>query len=799
MTSNVVPWKDSAQIGLQLNSYDEAQRKKILDLYSLHYFLTGALPKKNTPLLSPFDKAIAISDYGRTLLSQMDVSTHRNADIALATVLTFFHRDFLIDVDGCDVTAAMQMLTNELKAGSLRFPQRFGRTLYDKYNDSAGLGRQDHLAPDQVDSLLDGTEQGVYQIGRFVVGPLGVFESQEIRLIPPSPRVPLWHCADPGCQTLHSVKLLKHQNDAYFIASELDQAAKELEGPESVWEGPIRWLQQKTGTTRAREYYDLLALIADAVSDAEKQQLVTEALSGKSGNVLRECIRSAKGKSFEKAPSDSLADKLSGSSKVQLLMVLTDGELVELIDKTVFRGQIKIPATETRRSRLIPPKLSSYDLPSTLSILGVRPERERPILFLTSTIWREYKKAGQLTELAWRCQLGGAMPRPEEVMAYMRSHTAPDAVRNLILPSRPIALAIAKKLCMEIFPSEPEDHLIDRFLWKFGFKLAQYDMKYERLRSHLQKFREELVASPTKLTDDHRDAIRSRGVNVFVSLENFIEELVSYNIWLLFSDHFGVTNFEYKFSDATAQVAAILGSSRTVSGETFAWRVAGGNALGTLLIYGRLAADWMLALHEADKSGLQRPAEDFPHFVDDRTRRFPFQHRQLWADAVTAELQKFAEQFASLIEQLERARLAEVRNGIDHYREAHRFPGVDVMIACENRISSVLDSADINRFIPKAYWLVETKKDEFGITEDTLQDYKARKLVIRGPSILGGLKEATFSTPLILPYGNLLGYTNSDLLLHLIEQSSYTSMWDNYPRRSKDIAEEGHAVEGAAS
>ncbi|HKP25410.1 MAG TPA: hypothetical protein VJV39_16200 [Dongiaceae bacterium] len=792
MSYNSVPWRDSREINAQvLAGYDEGNQGKILDFYSLHYFLYGALPSKNIDFSAPFEKAIVASEYGKSILSEIDdVESENGTNIAIALAKAFFHRDFLLDIEKSDAAVAMEFLDHELRLGTLRFAQQFDRILYDKFNDAPNHARADHLNPNEVDLLLEGTEQGVYQVGRYIVGPLGVAKSEDVRFTPPSISVPLWHCADLGCQALHSVDLLRHANDAYYIAGLVKEAAEGLEGPESEWEGPISRIRRTSTGIRGREYFDIVALIADTMSNDDKEQLVLAALKGKRGDLLRSKIRTVKGDRFVKAPPERIAEKLSNSSKLQLLLLLPDKELVELIDRSVLEGRVKIPPTETRAARSTPPTLSSYDPTSTLSALGIRSDREDPILFLSSIVWAEYEHADQLTELAWRCQTGAAMPKPEEPIAYMHNHTPREAVRNLILPSRPIALAIANRLNMELLPLEPEDQLIDRFLWKFGFKVAQYDPKYDRFRAQLQKFREELISSPPKLNDDDRDSIRSRGVNVFVSLENFIEELISFSVWLLASDHFGGTHFEYKSSSATSAVAAQFGDSITIGGTPFNWKSEGGNVLSTLLVYGRRAADWMLSLSETDKAPLRKPSQHIPHFVDDNTRQFPFLHRELWADAVRSELQKYAEQFNSIFEQLERSHLAEVRNGLDHYREKDKFPSIDIMIACENRITAALDSADLNRFVPKAYWMTEFHTDEFGISEYVLQDYRSRKLVLRAPAIFSGLKGPTFSRPVILPYGNLLGSTNSDIVVRLVEESSYTSMWENYPRRREGVREE---------
>jgi hypothetical protein len=255
-------------------------------------------------------------------------------------------------------------------------------------------------------------------------------------------------------------------------------------------------------------------------------------------------------------------------------------------------------------------------------------------------------------------------------------------------------------------------------------------------------------------------------------------------VWLLATDHFS-TGFRYKFEDARAQVSRTLGSSKLSGDATFYWNTDGGNALGTLLVYARAAADWTLRLSSTNREVTERLPVDLPHFVKDPVRRFPFRHYELWADSHASQLNDYAEQFNLIVSQLERSRLAEIRNGLDHFREEDRFLSADSIIACERRLSDAIDTADLKRFIPKAFWLMETTRDEFGLEEYVLQDYNGRKLVLNGPAIVSGVLNRNKAQTWVVPYGNLLGYANSEVMLQLTEVSEYSKIWTDYPIRRK--------------
>jgi hypothetical protein len=777
-------WQDHKRLESSLvSTFDESQRVKISRLFAVHRFLYGAAPKKDVVSSSRFEDTLVVSKYAETILSRIDISAYTKRDIAMACAIAFFHQDFLIDVERSDDIQSLALVGDELARGNLFLPQRLGRKLYDKFNSFPDKGRVERLEANDVDALLEGSEQGAYQVVDYVAGPLGVLKSAEQRFLPPDIRLPLWHCEDPGCLTLHSVSLIKHRHPAYVLAAKIREAARQIEGPASEWRRALGTLQFGSFSEKRKDYYDIPVLVAEGLSASERAILLTDALEGNLSASLRATLRNASGGiEIERSNANSIAARLSENQTLQLMMTLSDAALVKLIDDATLKHRIKIPATEARKPKHTAPRVSQYDSSCTLSVFGVRSDRKRPILYLSSTIWDEYESAGQLPDLVWRCQMESATPRRGMPVEYMRTHTPHDVVKNLILPSRPITLAIAKKVQLELMPGEPESELIGRFLWKFGFTLPRYDQKYRRLRHQLELLRQEAVKAPVRLSADDRDLIRSKGVNAFVSMENFVEELISFNVWLLSSDHFS-SRFEYRFEDAAARVSKILGESREAGQQSFVWNSSGGQTLGALLVYARAAAEWMQKLTTADRESVKKNSSDLPFFAINQIRPFSLLHYELWADAHIGELNDYAKQFDLIVTQLERSRIAEIRNGLDHFREEDKFPSTDNIIACERRLTDAINMADVHRFIPKAFWLTQTSKDEFGKEKYVFEDYNGQKLDLSGPAVVSGLRTPKFSEPRIVPYGNLLGYPNSELTLRLTEESSYSKSWENYPRR----------------
>src|SRR5437879_3346373 len=102
-------WRDATQIQSLIESqYDTLELNKLYSLYALHFFLYGALPRKDQSITARFEEVIFPSEYGQEILSTFDVSLYNATEISLALLLILFHRHFLVDVRKSDANSAMK-------------------------------------------------------------------------------------------------------------------------------------------------------------------------------------------------------------------------------------------------------------------------------------------------------------------------------------------------------------------------------------------------------------------------------------------------------------------------------------------------------------------------------------------------------------------------------------------------------------------------------------------------------------------------------------------------------------------
>jgi hypothetical protein len=371
-------WKSAPEVRAWLHSQDNLEPHR--QAFCLREYVFAATYSADFVVPDEIAAAIVPTQTGEHFLSVL-LSTHpdipRSAGI-FALLAQFFYQDILVDAYTSNLETIRSKLEVDLLSNRIRFPYIFGRLLYDRFNDSVNNDRPDHVEAGQVPQLLEGTPQGVYQMGNPVSGPLGFVESQESRYLPPTNVAPLWHCSDTGCNALHFVTLLPTRIPATLAFDNLNQILKDNLGPPSDWHIAFKRLCYQTIPTSGRDYNDLPVLIGDAIVAEERAHLLIAALKSEEGSLLRGTVGSApRRKRVAEGSAEDVAGRLSEAEQFQLLLMLPNRKLIRFIDRAVWNRTIKIPVQEVRRANIRPPRRSSLDRSSQLSALGVRANREK--------------------------------------------------------------------------------------------------------------------------------------------------------------------------------------------------------------------------------------------------------------------------------------------------------------------------------------------------------------------------------------------------------------------------------------
>lgn len=777
-------WRSLREIEEMIESYDQPERLE--HLYSLSYFWRSAVYSPEyqvidnwSSILLPTQECLQYIDALGELRSEIS-----DSEFFLALFCKFYHHDIFFDWQESDLIEIEDRLNKALRDRKLLLPYRFGRVLYDRFNDMVPREGVEFLPADEVHNLLEETPQGIYQMGKILSGPLGILTSYESRFMPPGRRLPLWHCSDTGCNAIHHVLLRAPKLSLFQTYDTIRKQLIDKFGPPSDWRFSLTRLHRHQLEKKDRKYIDLPTLISDAVIGSERTALLEIALRDKYGDQIREIIgQPPRSRSDAQGPPNQIAASLTPEEQLQVLLILPDIDLVHYIDEAVQLNKMTIGLGEIRRSRISTPHLSGDTL-CQLSRWGIRSIPGNPVVSLASTIWRGYNSKDMINELEWRLRGFNGNIVQDKLFNFIRTNGPDKAISRLILTSQAVSQYVCSKLEIDRNNSAQEiEREITRILWKLGFNPPHYEEFESRLHSRIDKFNETVLNNSPIQSEDDRESIRATGVNLFISIEEYLEKLLVFNLWLLVGDHFLETKFSYEATQARSIVPQILGRELSSGEMTLSWNTDGENTIGVLLRYLCEASNWMIALDLDNTDVYTRLNKDMPHFADDPRKPFPFRHTVLWADADPTQLRSYVTKFSSIVKLIEQSNLSQIRNGLDHWRDATNFPTSDTMLACIARMREAFELSDINRFIPKVYWLHERKRDRFGVSEYVFRDYNLRRHVLYGPPLVSGLFPISYDIPYIIAPENLLGRSNSQLLFSLSTPNEYSEYWKGYPRR----------------
>jgi len=773
MPENSFVWKNSATLSLEIEPWTGEKFERLVELRNLSHIASAILWPNNQSIINEISENIVLSEHAKDIIDEVpDLQTMSRPVTSLAFFMSFYHLDIFLDTEKMDESKIKNIISRLLKDGTVKIPSRFGRFLYDKYNKDFNLPRADHLSVEDTDLLLNGSQQGVYQYGYNLVGPLGILNARAARRSRASRQIPLWHCDNIGCNHLHEVALSDYSAVLRQAVTLIDSHAENTMGPPSHWDAVIAAFKDDLVDD---SFGDIFIFVQEQFSKKEKCLILLELLNNSLCKILiwEEIKKFYKKKDYSKPKSDFIGS-LYDEHLSQLILINSNEDIITAVDALIKRGEIVVPSTEVRVAKT---RLSGSEATCAVSSLGLRSSEENPIVRMAAAIWFAYDEADNLTELSWRAVKAAGPATPGTVLQYLNNKSPREAVVDLILCSSDITQYVKDLLIFELYDDEDMDYLCDRILWKFGFDVPRYGKEYHNLVRNLDVFRDELNQQSPLFNELTREKIRSSGVNLFVYLENFLELMISYNVWLFSNDHFQ-DKFIYEPQSAIEAVNNVIDPP-----EGIFWNSAGSNTLGVLLAYLSASVKWMEGLSLENNSGLNRPLSLYPHYSAEDDNLFPFHNIPFWANCDQSEFRKYVSAYSEIAAAFLRSELASVRNGLDHYRSENKFPPLETMMICEMRLRQAAFSADAKSFFPKTWWMQTRLYNATGQYEETFVDHNRREIKLSYPTILKAIKEVTFGVPAIIPHGNLLGQANSSIVFVIKEQSESSRMWSDYPYR----------------
>lgn len=753
-------------------------QKKILELRALGTLMGHSIvvPKYKVPpaLHEPIAFTAAGNELVRSLASSRSVNW---GELRLAVFLRLYHDDLFVDPETTDIDGIRKGLSEEVKIGKVKHPFIFGRELYDKAFEEIGNDSLRALDAPQTQRFLEGTPAGIFQLGETIVGPWGAIKSREYRSIRPTRSPLLYHCEKPGCLTAHKIWLATSATRIKEVGTrlrkKLDQRAP------SNWG---RFLGELHGHLSGA--YDdwrsggIIAFLGECFTAEELTSIAESAFGDKSLGYREICF--GQGISVRGA-----SDFLTGITKqqvMQLLLLLTDTEIVTSIDKAVLDGKVKVPAGEIRVPRLNKYSTGSFDTRLECSSQGVRisaDDARVPMRRLQRLIAEVYEEPNLKTRLDWKIRSLEGDGFEGKLRHYLAEEDARKVVRELFLSGPDVFKSAANRLNLPHSAHEEDHVLAARLAWKLGFPGVTYDTAAGALRSRVQEMRN--VTPKSSPSDADKEKIRGHSVHLFVELEKSLDSALCFSTWFTQFDHWAAhPRFTYSHAEARKFMAETLTEQARKSGSDVSYDPSGVNTLFPLIAgFGVLASH--LEKIDAASEGYRRASEDIPSMFKESTLvEFGYPYRIPFLNFSKPSKDAVVSGLRSIARNLSQGKVLDVRNALEHHRE--KFPESADVLVCLDAVEEYCEVVENFGFIPVMFQMMEYMRDSFGRARFTYENYSGRSVRVAAyaPVMLTG--QPGFAEDQILVPG--VQIADSELIprFALGVSSPYTGMWKDWPR-----------------
>ncbi|MEU4773655.1 hypothetical protein [Micromonospora sp. NPDC023644] len=649
--------------------------------------------------------------------------------------------------------------------------------------------------------LLDGTPQGVFQVGAFVTGPFGIVESEHRRGCRPR-MVVRYHCSDQACQALHYHALETSREAEINENREKADRVLAREFPSvSDWPGYYRRFPE---FDRHRTYDDFAGdtlpfLLGDALSLGELQQLVAYLLDNTQGR-LRAFWRERAGLN---GPAARIVEGLGSAQLMQVCLVASDADISSALDALVASGAIFVPAGEVRRPVINASRTSgAFELSPRLSRFGVRiqpGDNSLAALRLRRLVRQMYRfdKEEDRLELAWHLQLRdeGTDTLDAVLEQYLQSSTPRQAVSTLLLARRSNFIVAADKLNLNERALSTDEDRINAVLWKLGFTAEDLLDPHARFWVLHEKMVTLTRQSPINPLGPDEEQLRSQAVNYFVALEDLLKDSLLYSTWCLTVDHYSSPQrFIYRPHLAKEISLRVLKEQADLDvDEDGRPRLAIDDKMTLYPLtrgFGLLAN--ALRDFQARAKDLVRPDKGVPLWYKYQSlERFPFSHTVPFLDLLPDSRTDVLESLEEVSRRLVGADVSEARNEWLHPRR--RGGQMDRLRGSLDAVRDAVEMLQNKGFSRQVYRRAKTERDEAGRSTVVLADSRGQELVVFRPSGFAWIGLPGLDVPQHVMSAARFAEPSEVLRFRTEEDSEFARLWTGYPARPRRGADSAAA------
>ena len=761
---------------------DRNWRLKLVDLLDLVSLLRNCIIERNYHPSEGLISAIRLTAVGSKVRLQLaGKGANKEAidarDAAVLVLLKLVHIQPLVDINEIDIDKVVAAISEEMRRGSLKYPMRFGRDLYDRATELFREER-DYLNHEDTLRLLTGQPQGTFQAGHFLSGPFGVFRVEHVRRLGPTTSVPLQHCSDSGCDLVHRIQLTTSpeagvNSSRPSLTRVLDQISPEP----SEWNGFIAdFMEDEQNVYEVNRGATIPVLLGDGLTNDELRRFCVF-VERESGGRLKASMR----RLGIASPLDQAVATFDRAEILQLLMMHSDRDLAVWLDLAVDRRVIVVPDGEVRTARVNHrTRRGAWGLRSDLSRLGVcdrGADSALPLMRLSSLARSVFDSGSsdEMDELAWALRQSGGNTPAELLEEYLRTASPEQVLDTLIMTSRARASRVCDELGIDVNRA-PSD-LRDRVLWKLGFPAPRaqdlrdrYWGRHSDLEAVVETALVDLAAS--------KEELGNKAYHYFVTLEEFLFDSLSFATWGLLNDHF-VDSRPFVFHPARARAFTISTLNEHLKPDDSNRLV--DRATLSQLVQGFLRLSSILDKIRTNGQLLRRSADANPRFsARTSLQTFPFAHSRPFLDLLPSAQTRLVASLKAVGTGLGDSGIMAARNGLMHANR--KVPSVEHLSDAMHRSRDALEHLEGIGCVRSTYRLTTSASNAWGRGALTLEA-NGRTITFSVPSSYSWIKLPDLDEAQYLMHGAVFAAPNEMLRFHEGFDSEYFEYWNEFPHR----------------
>ena len=390
-----------------------------------------------------------------------------------------------------------------------------------------------------------------------------------------------------------------------------------------------------------------------------------------------------------------------------------------------------------------------------------------------------------MVELKWKLRHVAGESTLEKLDCYIRNESPKTVVRELVLSSAERLQSAFAALryghfSMPLSPKE-EERLVEKMLWKLGFNVRAYPDYQPLFWQRLEHLLDVARVCP-EYNESEREAVRSAGANLFVSLEEVLDYALSFCAWALLADHYAETRFVLNFDSARRVMASRLSGRRLRSGRTLTFDAGGKNTLFPLIAGFSCLAELCEEMLADRSDSWARPKSGLPgyHLRTD-LQMFPFLHTALVFDLRESDRERILQLLHEITQELDSSGVTDIRNRMGH--RSRDFPTQQEIERACVAVKDVVAKMELSGLSPLLYLYAGNSIDEYGRSVVEVRDYKAREIQILRPSEYDVCGLPPPGVPAVVVPWMRMGDSTMTIRFEYQESSDYSSLWKDYPKR----------------